>query len=97
MKVLLPFALAGLAFTAAQPALAANDASKALAICKNEVAARYGDEARTKIQRIREGRTTVVSLFVRGVGEKSFKVKCKVNGDLQVSSFSDTRPDVAAR
>ena len=96
MKALLPFALAGLAFTAAQPALA-NNASEALAVCKNEVAARYGDEARTKIQRIREGRTTVVSLFVRGVGEKQFKVQCKVSRDLQISSFSDTRPDVAAR
>ena len=96
MKALLPFALAGLAFTAAQPALA-NDASQALAVCKNEVAARYGDEARTKIHRIREGRTTVVSLFVRGVSDKSFKVKCNVNRDLQISSFSDSRPDVAAR
>jgi len=78
------------------PAFAATD-TEALQICKTEVEARYGENAQTKLQRIRtRGGETRVSLFVRGVSEKRFKVECNVDDNLQITGFVDARAKVAA-
>ena len=78
------------------PAFAATDA-EALQICKTEVNARYGNEAQTKVQRIRSrGDNTKVSLFVRGVGDNVFRVQCNVNDNLQITGFVDNRAEVAS-
>ena len=81
---------AGLAVSA-MPALAGVSASEAVTTCKNEVAARYGDEARTKIHRVRERAVTKVTLTVRGVGEEAFRVQCNVDGKRQVTELTDNR------
>ncbi len=87
----------GLAVSAA-PVHAGASASEAVATCKNEIAARYGEEAKTKIHRVRERSVTKVTLIVRGVGEESFRVQCNVDGKRQVTELIDSRGnDVAAR
>ena len=79
------------------PAFAADQAD-ALQICKAEVTARYGDQAQTKLKRIRSrGDTTKVSLIVRGVSDKRFKVDCRVDDNLKISGFVDNRAEVASR
>lgn len=81
---------------AAAPASAVTS-SKALKLCENEVTARYGENAKTKINYIKNGRVTKVSLKVRGVSEKSFKVQCQIDGKQQIT-LTDLRDNsVAAR
>ena len=75
------------ATTVSIPAMAGT--GKAVTICKNEVAARYGEEARTKIHHVRTGKQTRVTLVVRGVTEDSFRVQCKVDSQLQVTEITD--------
>ena len=89
-----------IAFTgllAAGQASAGVSSSKAFELCKNEVTARYGEAAKTKINYIKNGRVTKVSLKVRGVSEKSFKVQCQIDGKQEIT-LTDLRDNsVAAR
>ena len=91
MKATVPGLIAAglIAFGASAPALAAPSAGEAVSLCKNEVKARYGDEARTRIHRIRDGRVTRVWLNVRGVSDGAFRVQCQINDDFQVTDVSD--------
>ena len=92
MKATLPSVIAAglIAVGASAPAMAGPSASEAVTICKNEVTARYGEEARTKIHRIREGRVMRVTLAVRGVADGAFRVQCKIDGNMQVTEVTDT-------
>ena len=81
----------------AGPALAGVSSSKALKLCENEVTARYGEAAKTKVNYVKKGRLTKVSLKVRGVSERSFKVQCQIDGQQQIT-LTDLRDNsVAAR
>ena len=96
MKTLSTALLAALAATAVQPALADKNAGAAVTMCKSEVAARYGEDARTKVHRIRSTRNTKVSLWVTGVSDKRFRVECHVDKGQQIAAFIDTRDDNVA-
>ena len=85
-----------LSFAMSQSAVAGVTSSKAVSACKTEVAARYGENAKTKVHRIRNRKVTTVSLSVRGVTEKSFKVDCKIDGRAQIAAFTDSRDDSVA-
>ena len=68
---------------------------EAVALCKNEVTARYGDAAKLKVRRIRSGRVAKVAIRVRGVSEEPFTVQCQVDGE-QTISLVDTRDNNVA-
>jgi purine nucleoside permease len=102
MKTTLTFATLGtaalLTLAASQPAVAGMTSGKAVAICKNKVAARFGENAKIKIKRIRGSKTRKVSLYVRGVSEEQFTIECKVDGKQQITLFTDSRDEnIAAR
>ena len=81
-----------------QPAFAKMSSGQAVTACKAEVVERFGKDARTKLLRLRERKMTKVTLSVRGVEDKSFKVECKINGEQQITLFTDSRDNnVASR
>ena len=102
MKNLTSLALVAATLTTlatAQPALAKMSAGQAVTACKTEVTARFGENAITKVKRIRSGKVTRVSLYVRGVSDKTFKIECKIDGKQHITGFVDSREDanVASR
>jgi hypothetical protein len=80
---------------AVQPALAGVSAGKAVTACKTEVTARFGKDAITKVHRIRSGKVTRVSLYVRGVSDKTFKIECKIDGKQHITGFVDSREEAS--
>ena len=79
-----------------QPAFAKMSSGEAVTTCKNEVIARFGKDAQTKLVRLRERKVTKVTLSVRGVEDKKFKVECKINGEQQITLFTDSRDNNVA-
>jgi hypothetical protein len=81
-----------------QTAFAKMTPGQAVTACKAEVTARFGKDAHTKLHRLRSGKVTKVSLSVRGVEDKTFKIECKINGQQQITLFTDSRDNnVASR
>ncbi len=86
-------ALAAAALLAAPASASASTTSgDAFGICRAKVRATFGEEARTKLKRIKERGSFIVEIKVSGVAEKPFTAKCEVARDGTLSSFEHDGP-----
>ena len=85
MKLITAAALAcGLAIAGSANAAGNISKSKAYTICKAEIKAAYGEDARVKMQKIKIRQNYQVQVFVTHVADERIKATCEIakNGEL---------------
>ena len=89
---LAPAVLAAALLAASGRASAAISSGDAFGICKQKVRDTFGEQARTRLKRIKERGNFIVEIKVTGVAEKPFVATCEVARDGTLGSFEHDGP-----